>query len=124
MNTQLLACNSDITYADVFGPNYKMNTQLLACNSDITYADVFGPNYNMNTQLQACNSNIMKAGAVRVKGLVYGMSGILIPCLSDAALPEFMVLCIRQQDVRGPPSKKDFNFGTHKNDTNYFVFSA
>jgi len=30
------------------------------------------------------------------------MSGILIPCLSDAALPEFMALCIRQQDVRGP----------------------
>jgi len=64
-----------------------------------------------------CNSNIMKAGAVRVKGLVYGMSGILIPCLSGAALPEFMALCIRQQDVRGPPSKKDFNLGTHKNDT-------
>ena len=37
-----------------------------------------------------------------VKGLVYGMSGIVIPCLSDAALPEFMALCIRQQDVRGP----------------------
>jgi len=36
------------------------------------------------------------------KGLVYGTSGILIPCLSDAALPEFMALCIRQQDVRGP----------------------
>ena len=37
-----------------------------------------------------------------IKGLVYGMSGILIPSLSDAALPEFMALCIRQHDVRGP----------------------
>jgi len=49
------------------------------------------------------------------------MSGILIPFLSDAALPEFMALCIRQQDERDQ-AKKDFNIGTHKNDTNNLVF--
>jgi len=58
MNTQLLACNSNIKYADVFGSNYKMNTQLLACNSNIKHADVFGSNYKMNTQLLACNWRI------------------------------------------------------------------
>ena len=57
----VLACNSNITYADVFGPNYKMKAQLLACNSNITYADVFGPNYKMKTQLLACKSNIKYA---------------------------------------------------------------
>jgi len=29
-----------------------------------------------------------------LKGLVYGMSGILIPCESDSALPEFIALCV------------------------------
>ena len=38
-----------------------------------------------------------------LKGLVYGMSGILIPCLSDAALPEFMALCIRRITGFFPP---------------------
>jgi len=60
MNTQLLACNSNITYADVFGSNYKMNTQLLACNSNIMYADGFGSNYKLNTQLLACNWRITR----------------------------------------------------------------
>ncbi|KAL4236718.1 hypothetical protein ACF0H5_005102 [Mactra antiquata] len=44
-----------------------MNTQLLACNSNIVYADVSGLNYKLNIQLQSCNSNIMNAGAVRPK---------------------------------------------------------
>jgi hypothetical protein len=35
LKTQLLAWNSNITYAGVFGPNYKLNAQLLACNSTI-----------------------------------------------------------------------------------------
>jgi len=37
---------------------------------------------------------------LNLKGLVYGMSGILIPCVSDAGVPEFMALCIRPQDVK------------------------
>ena len=57
MNTQLLACNSNITSPGVFGSNYKMNAQLLACNSNLTYANASGLNYKMNTQLLACNSN-------------------------------------------------------------------
>ena len=47
------------------------------------------------------------------------MSGILIPCQSDAALPEFMALCIRQQDVG--PSQEGFQFRDPKNDTNNLV---
>ena len=48
------------------------------------------------------------------------MYGILIPCYSDAALPEFMTLCINRmwEDL----VKKDFNLGTLKNDTNNVVF--
>jgi len=37
-----------------------------------------------------------------VKCLLYGMSELLIPCLSDAALPQFMALCIWLQDVEAP----------------------
>jgi len=49
------------------------------------------------------------------------MSGILIPCLSDAALPEFISLCIWSQNVKGP-SDVWFNEGTH-NYTNDYVFN-
>ena len=49
MNTQLLACNSNITYADVFVSKYKMNTQLLACNWRITSLTTM---YNVQADLQ------------------------------------------------------------------------
>jgi len=48
------------------------------------------------------------------------MSGILISCLSDAVRLRPFVFDHRKWKDQ---ARKDINLGTHKNDTNYFVFS-